>query len=158
MNKVLDICRFIVNYSNKNSYGVSNLKLQKLLYFVQAKFLLETGEPCFDEKIEAWAYGPVIPEAYHEFKEYGGMNIPTIHKYKTFKSFFEEPEIVEFKENIITSANREKIISVLKFFENYTAGNLVDITHNQDPWKNAYKSNCKIIENDYIKRYFNVHR
>ncbi|MGL6168774.1 MAG: Panacea domain-containing protein [Fusobacteriaceae bacterium] len=151
MNTVLDICRFIVNYSNKNSYGVSNLKLQKLLYFVQAKFLLETDKPCFEEKIEAWDYGPVVPEAYHEFKEYGGMNIPTIHRYK---SSIQKSEI-EFDEKIIISESRDKIISVLDFFENYTAGNLIDITHKQDPWKNAYISTFKIIENDSIKRYFN---
>lgn len=158
MNKVLDICRFIINYSNKNGYGVSNLKLQKLLYFIQVKFLLEIDKPCFDENIEAWVYGPVVPEAYHEFKEYGGMNIPTIHKYKIYKSFFEDPEIIEFNEEIINLENRKVIISVLEFFKDYTAGNLVDITHNQAPWKDAYNSNSKIIETHSIKRYFNEHR
>lgn len=38
---VLDVCRHIINYSEKEDYGVSNLKLQKLLYFVQAYFMLE---------------------------------------------------------------------------------------------------------------------
>lgn len=158
MNKVLDVCRFIINYSNKNGFGVSNLKLQKLLYFIQVKFLLETDKPCFDENIEAWAYGPVVPEAYHEFKEYGGMNIPTIHKYKIYNNFFEEPEIIEFKEDIISLENRKVIISVLEFFKDYTAGNLVDITHNQAPWKDAFNSNSKTIEIHSIKRYFNEHR
>ena len=53
---VLDVCRHIINYSEKEDYGVSNLKLQKLLYFVQAYFMLEKKDhaPCFHEKIEAW--------------------------------------------------------------------------------------------------------
>ena len=61
---VLDISRYIINYSNVKDYGISNLKLQKILYFVQAYFLIETGSPCFKEKIEAWDFGPVVPKAY----------------------------------------------------------------------------------------------
>ena len=51
MNNVLDVCRYIINYSNKKDYVISNLKLQKILYFTQAFFLMnkENGEPCFTE-------------------------------------------------------------------------------------------------------------
>ena len=35
--KVLDVCRFVINYSNERDYGISNLKLQKVLYFIQAE-------------------------------------------------------------------------------------------------------------------------
>ena len=37
--KVLDVCRHVINYSNEHDYGISNLKLQKVLYFIQAYFL-----------------------------------------------------------------------------------------------------------------------
>jgi uncharacterized phage-associated protein len=77
---VLDVCRHIINYSEKEDYGVSNLKLQKLLYFVQAYFMLEKKDhaPCFHEKIEAWDFGPVVPEAYQEWAQYGSCDIPMI--------------------------------------------------------------------------------
>ena len=75
---VLGVCRHIVNYSNKKNYNISNLKLQKLLYFVQAYFLAKKNRPCFNEEIQAWAFGPVVPEAYQEFKQYGGCNIPEV--------------------------------------------------------------------------------
>ena len=54
--KVLDVCRHVINYSNEHDYGISNLKLQKVLYFIQAYFLTKKKDhtPCFDEKIEAW--------------------------------------------------------------------------------------------------------
>ena len=53
--KVLDVCRHVINYSNEHDYGISNLKLQKILYFIQAYFLTKKKDhtPCFDEKIEA---------------------------------------------------------------------------------------------------------
>lgn len=80
---VLDISRHIINYSDEKDYGVSNLKLQKLLYFVQAYFMLEKKDhaPCFHEKIEAWDFGPVVPEAYQEWAQYGSCDIPMIESY-----------------------------------------------------------------------------
>lgn len=64
MYNVLDVCRYVINYSNDKDYDISNLKLQKLLYFIQAYFLINKNETCFNETIEAWDFGPVIPKAY----------------------------------------------------------------------------------------------
>ena len=67
MHSALDVARYIINYSNKKDYHISNLKLQKLLYFTQAYYLAFTDshKPCFPERIEAWNFGPVVPEVYH---------------------------------------------------------------------------------------------
>ena len=81
MYDVLSIARFIINYCNEKNIVISNLKLQKILYFVQAYFLITFNRPCFRENIEAWDFGPVVPEAYHEFKQYGSGNIPKVNKY-----------------------------------------------------------------------------
>lgn len=81
---VLDISRYIIGYSNIKDYEISNLKLQKILYFVQAYFLIQRGLPCFKEKIEAWDFGPVVPVAYKEFKKFAGMDIPTMNYYIVF--------------------------------------------------------------------------
>ena len=53
----LDIARYIINYSIDNSYPVSNLKLQKLLYYVQANFLVNKNKQCFYQEILNWDYG-----------------------------------------------------------------------------------------------------
>lgn len=47
---VLEVCRHVINYSNEKEYGISNLKLQKVLYFIQAYFLIDKTKnaPCFD--------------------------------------------------------------------------------------------------------------
>lgn len=83
---VLEVCRHVINYSNEKEYGISNLKLQKVLYFIQAYFLIDKTKnaPCFDDKIEAWNFGPVVPAAYHEYKQYGSGDIPTIESYILF--------------------------------------------------------------------------
>ena len=48
--------------------GISNLKLQKLLYYAQAWHLALYGEPLFRDRIEAWVHGPVVPPVFGAFK------------------------------------------------------------------------------------------
>ena len=78
MYDVCDLSRYIINYSNKKDYGISNLKLQKILYFIQAAFIVYKGKQCFNAPIEAWDFGPIVPIAYREFKMYGCADIPPI--------------------------------------------------------------------------------
>ena len=61
---VIDVSSYIINYSNQINHPINNLKLQKLLYYVQAATLVKTGRKCFNSKIVAWQFGPAIPEAY----------------------------------------------------------------------------------------------
>lgn len=156
--KAVDIAIYIVNYSNEKDYGISNLKLQKLLYFVQAYFLIKSKGKryCFDDKIEAWSLGPVVPAAYHEFKIYGGCNIPKIESY----IFYDTENILnsgrrEFDDSVIRDKDKSWIKEVVDSFHNYTATDLVSITHKQAPWLNAYRKNQNNeITIDSLKEYF----
>lgn len=157
MYDVLDICRYTINYSNGKSYGVSNLKLQKLLYFIQAYFLIskDPSTPCFDDEIEAWDFGPVVPAAYHEYKEYGSSNIPTITSYYEIIDNPWDAKKLEYDDSNILSVDKEDINAVIDMMSEYSATDLVEITHNQSPWKNAYKPKMNnVITNEAIKEYF----
>ena len=48
---VLDIAKYVIYYCTKKGYLITNLKLQKILYFIQAIFLVNTGSPCFKEEV-----------------------------------------------------------------------------------------------------------
>lgn len=157
MYDVLDICRYIINYSNLYLNGISNLKLQKILYFVQVYFLKETKNPCFNNRIEAWDFGPVVPEAYHSFKQFGASNIPSISKYLEYDNNIWNVKTKYFDENVISSNDRQRINTVLNTFADYSATALVDLTHNQAPWRDAYIPNMNnLITIEAIRRYFNV--
>ena len=54
---------------------LSNMKLQKLLYYAQGLHLALGFGPLFDDEIQAWTYGPVVADVYHEYKEYGSGGI-----------------------------------------------------------------------------------
>lgn len=156
---VLDVCRYAINYSNENDYGISNLKLQKVLYFIQAYFLTNKKDhtPCFDEKIEAWDFGPVVPEAYHEYKQYGSGDIPSIESYILFDGDdIWNPKRVGYSDGIILDGDKALIDKVIDKFSEYSATDLVSLTHKQSPWIDAYvpyQNNEITIE--AIREYFN---
>lgn len=157
---VLEVCRHIVNYSNEKDYGISNLKLQKLLYFVQAYFLLESKgkRSCFNERIEAWDFGPVVPVAYHEFKQYGGGNIPFIKSYLDFEDTDDIWSIkrLKFKDEIINSSDKMLIDAVVDEFSTFSATSLVNLTHKQTPWVAAYRPHeNNEITLESLMEYFN---
>jgi len=51
------------------------MALQKILYFADGKYLAARRRPLFDSRIEAWDYGPVVPDVYHEFKRFSSSPI-----------------------------------------------------------------------------------
>lgn len=156
MYDVLDICRYVVNYSNDKQYGISNLKLQKLLYFIQVVFLIEKGRACFRESIEAWDFGPVVPEAYQEFKQFGSSNIPKIDSYILFSTANIWDAIrVEYNDSIIEDEDKKLINDVIDRLSVYSATDLVQITHNQTPWSEAYVPHMnREITIEAIRSYF----
>lgn len=142
-----NIAHNIINsYNDKASslarkYGIkpefiTNLKIQKLLYYVQAYSLLIFNKPAFKEKILAWSYGPVVYEVYQEYKNNHANEIETRY------------DLEEVSDGL------QKIIDMV--IENYgsvEANELIRFTHEEDPWRNS-KLNSEIDINS-IKEYFN---
>ncbi len=142
MYRASDIARYIIERCKETNRTISNLKLQKILYFVQAEFLVSTNHACFSDPIEAWDFGPVVPNVYFEYRMFGGTNIPCIGKKRMLHA--------------ISTRDQEILNAIIDECSRYSASALVDITHNQSPWKDAY--NCtgynNVITIDSIKRYF----
>ena len=75
MYKAIDIAQYIVTKCTSDGSPVSNLQLQKILYFVQGKWLAYNSEPLFKDNISAWQFGPVVPAVYYIYCAYGGNKI-----------------------------------------------------------------------------------
>ena len=104
------------------------MKLQKILYFIQAYFLIkQPSRCCFDDKIEAWDFGPVVPKAYRKYKQFGSSDIPTIIDFEKSDS-----------NDCITGDDKNLINTVIDKFADYSATDLVGLTHKQSPWIDAY--------------------
>lgn len=65
----------IVSYCSNKKQPISNLKLQKILYYAWIDYYKRTGNALFLNDICAWQLGPVIPDVYYEFCSYAGTPI-----------------------------------------------------------------------------------
>jgi len=122
---------------NKEREGITNLKLQKVLYLAQAYYLSKIGKPLFSDTIEAWEYGPVIPDVYHKFKSKGS-----------------NPIIYEEDKSSLSDEDKEILQKIWGSFGGYSASKLVDITHAHTPWKEAHESKNRVISHKAIKEYY----
>jgi uncharacterized phage-associated protein len=134
-----DTTKYILYYCNqKNIPDCSNKKLQKLLYYVQAWSLVFTGKKVFEADIEAWLHGPVVPDIYHEYKEFGFDPIPfDVSKY-----------------NNKTLGNQKLVDAILAEYVIYDAEYLEYRTHIEDPWRETRLRGEKIITCDAMKNYY----
>lgn len=74
MYSALNIAKYIIDKCTKARYPISNLQLQKILYYIQREFLRQ-GTNAFPEEIEAWQFGPVVPEVYKQYCGFGALPI-----------------------------------------------------------------------------------
>ena len=70
-----DLARYVLKKCIDEDHPISNLQLQKILYYIQESFLRENNRKAFSEPIEAWQYGPVVPKVYDKYCIYGGKTI-----------------------------------------------------------------------------------
>jgi uncharacterized phage-associated protein len=96
------------------------MKLQKLLYYAQAWSLVWDEKPLFDEKIEAWANGPVIPSLYN-----------------WHRGRYELTSCDEGNADALTEKQRDTVDAVLNFYGDKPSQWLSDLTHREDPWRDA---------------------
>lgn len=118
---------------------MTNLKLQKMLYYQQGFHLAYFGEPLFNEEIEAWMYGPVVPCVYNTYESNGRMGIEPNNDIS-----------VEF-------ANDEELrlfIKVYDIYGQYSAIGLMNMTHNEAPWQSVSPGHGHIISKDSMKSFF----
>lgn len=118
--------------------GISNLKLQKLVYYAQGFFCALHDRPIFEDRIEAWTHGPVVPELYHLFKDNGSNPI-------TLEPFFDMQSLVE--------EEAELVGDVYEAFGQFSAWRLRDMTHEESPWMN-HKDVAGVIPQEELAEYF----
>lgn len=110
--KALTIAKWFINELQPEP-----LKLQKLLYFSQGFSFAFYDKELFEDEIEAWVHGPVVPEVYFKYNSY---------KFNPINTIYQLPEL------------SEEILEILNYVKNnyskYDSKFLEELTHNQEPW------------------------
>lgn len=113
--------------------AMTNLKLQKMVYYAQGFSLALYGKPLFADPIEAWEHGPVCPVLYR--------------KYKTCKANSIKPEkTIEEATQSFTKQQRELLDNVQDSYGCYSAWALRDISHQDTAWHNAFPNGTISLE------------
>jgi len=141
--KIEAVALYIIN----SGYEITNLALQKLLYYADAVNMLKTDRVLFENDCEAWVHGPVYPIIYNKYREFGRTQI---YDCDLDKSYLQK----------ISNEEKEVLDYVLKNFAIYNGKVLEHSTHRESPWLEAREgyfeteASDEIIRKDSIKEYF----
>ena len=140
-----DIANYFIFLANTSGSFISNLKLQKLVYYAQAWYLVNYGVPLFQEDFQAWIHGPVIPDLYQEYKAWG---------WKPIEKEVGEPSFCKETHNFLEE--------VAEVYFSCDAYELERMTHQEAPWIIARKGlpidapSNETISKESMKMYYSV--
>lgn len=138
MYSALNIAKYVIAYEHKKDHWITNLRLQKILYFIQADFLVNAKRPCFYEDIVAWGFGPTVPCVFYEYKIFAGLDI-----------------IMREEAPKLDKKTAKRINAMLETCSHYSTTQLVDITCQQKPWVDAYREDKDaVIPREAIREFF----
>ncbi len=114
---------------------MTHLRLQKLVYYAQGYHLAYFGKPLFEEKIEAWTHGPVVPRLYSEYRDHGSCAIIPLLPFNPA--------------DIFTQDQLDMLDDVWEEYSQYSAIGLRNLTHNESPWIDTPRD-CEITHDKML--------
>jgi len=136
---VKDIANKLLVMAEDEGELMTNMKLQKMMYYQQGYHLAYFNEPLFIEEIEAWMYGPVVPDIYSEYREFGKNGLTGDKEHVI--SFIKENEETLFAE-------------VMQVYGKFSAIGLMEMTHEEMPWKTTPTGEGNIIPKSKMQEFF----
>ena len=140
MITALDVSEYFLKGLSEPEEGdiISNLKLQKLLYYAQGMHLAKYDEALFEDEIVRWQHGPVVISVYEKYKKYDSLALPLPKEVKNASKF--------------SKAHIDSIAMTYNHFGQYSAWVLSQKTHEEGPWKDTVHN--EIITKEVMKTFF----
>ncbi len=138
------IAKVFLEFARREGIGLSPMKLLKMTYIAHGYHLGFFSEPLFKSSIEAWKYGPVIPQLYHFVKKYGRANVN-----------LDGISIYSFEN--VSKADSDFLKVIWVNYKGFSALELSDLTHKEKtPWQKSFDNQLKeaLIPNDDIEKYY----
>jgi len=122
----INLAKYFVSLSNETGSLISNLKLQKLMFYAQAWHLAFFEEKLINDEFQAWVHGPVLPDSWRTYRDFGWKPI--------IKDDLNQDFIDNFCTNIVEPEQCELLNDVVEEYFGLTAFQLEKLTHSEDPW------------------------
>lgn len=133
----MTIAKFTIDYANTAGFNVTNIRLQKILYYIQGYFLKKFGRPAFPQYIVNWGYGATIEDVYYEFN-----------------LFVERPIVLSqhFVTDTLSPEETDMIIKVVNKCMKYRPYELVQLVMSELASLNVKRG--QVISVDVMRKYF----
>ncbi len=151
MHSARSIANSFLDIANIAGKQLTNMQLQKLVYFAHGWHLALKGEPLLTDAVKAWTFGPVIPPLYNSLRMYGTGIVTEPIKRKNLDT----GEIAEVRE-----PESEYVKSLLQrtwqVYGHMTGSQMSYLTHESGtPWEIAWKKEkFSIISDELIRQHF----
>lgn len=149
----LQIANVILEKALKKFHDLDVLKLNRLLFIAYGIGYKELKRSIFNDRIEAWKYGPIIPAVYHHFSHFHLKPVQaTAFEYDFFKNKFQTYNI-DKKDTVL----RSFLIDIYNKYNDDSKFSLIHHIWSEDsPWAKAYKGKeFEEIDKQSIIKYFN---
>lgn len=154
------VANLLLDLAAEDGKDVSNLVLQKLVYFAHGRFLSETGDPLVAGEFEAWQYGPVHPHIYNAFKDQGSLPIQT--RAQSVNPVTGERRPIP---PVMDAKARDVVVDVYRSLRQRSPSSLVAVSHAKNgPWHfvveraKQRESISMRIPNTVIRERFRFHK
>ncbi|HEX2201715.1 MAG TPA: type II toxin-antitoxin system antitoxin SocA domain-containing protein [Longimicrobium sp.] len=137
------VADYFVRFSHEVGDPITNLKLQKLVYYAQAWHLALQGERLIADPFQAWVHGPVCPPLYQRFRPYG---------WNPISESVERPALPD--------AVEAHLREVMEVYGGFSAWELERLTHAEAPWRNARgdlapdEASTRVISEDDMRSFY----
>lgn len=144
MATAYDVANYLIYLLSDCCDDLTNMKLNKLLYYAQGHYLQKTGHPLFSDTIEAWDHGPMVNSVYQKYKSH------------------EKTPIKKWDQSLVQNISDDDqvfIMDIAREYSRYTASALREMTHKPNsPWYKCYTPGGYHTEIpiSLIQEYFNT--
>lgn len=131
------IANLLLSHFRAQDFDLSNLKLNKVLFFVHAHHLVMHSRPVVRNHFEAWEHGPVIRVVYDAFKKFGSAPISSLAEHLNYETG--ERDVI--RSDDVLPDTREFIIRVASHYVQFSASRLREMSHRPGgPWDSIFTS------------------
>lgn len=137
--------------------GMAHLKLQKLLYYIQALHLAYFEHEIIDDDFEAWLHGPVSRKVYDRVKGLSVLYNEILFDPTEWNNGNTPDVLIEAT---LTSDQKELVDEVIENYGKFTPSQLETLSHSEAPWIDARKGygvadKCSvIIPKEVMREYY----
>jgi len=135
----------LLKIAKEDGHTLTNMQLQKLVYIAHGYSLAILHKPLIKQSVEAWRYGPVVPDLYHALRQYGAGVV--------------DKPINMLSSEQLSETDKALLRAVESAYDRFTGSQLSTMTHREGtPWREVYQPNANfnnnVIPDPLIKEHY----